>query len=97
MSISDNFAKELRRKRQTLCLSRKALADLAYVSEKTIQQIEEEKTTPNLETACRLSDALQVSLSAMVGQIPVYRFNSDDIAIMSTFIATHAQTSDDME
>jgi len=64
--ICANVARLLRQEREKQAISLNALAKKAGLSRQIVSYIEQEKRNPTLETLLRLTDALGVSLDAII-------------------------------
>ena len=62
------MATRLKRLREAVGLTQQDLAEQAEVSLSAVRQWERGDRTPNLEVACRLADALDVSLDELAGR-----------------------------
>lgn len=67
MSMRSNFAANLRAERKRVNLSAEKLAATSGVSVASINAYEQERTSPNLESICKLSEALNISPNQLCG------------------------------
>lgn len=67
MNMRSNFAANLRAERKRVNLSAEKLAATSGVSVASINAYEQERTSPNLESICKLSEALNISPNQLCG------------------------------
>ena len=67
-TLSDNFSRIVKRRRENKGLSRAALAKKAGLHQTYIGLLEREKRTPNLDTAKAISKALDTTLTKMISE-----------------------------
>jgi len=67
-TISDGFAKVVKRHREQNGLSRAALAEKAGLHQTYIGLLEREKRSPNLDTAKAIAKALGLPLAKMISE-----------------------------
>lgn len=89
MGISDN----LRKKRQELKLTQKDLGRLAGIKQPTISAIENGVNKPDFDTLVLLSDALQCTVSELMGQSTAQsKINDiDSVRLLSLFDQLNAE------
>lgn len=68
MSISVAFMNAVTSQREALGLTQAQLAELCDMSERGYQKVEYGEVIPNLETAGRIANALEISLDALMEQ-----------------------------
>ena len=66
--MSDAFSRVVKKHRQTMGLSRAALAKKAGLHQTYIGLLEREKRSPNLDTAKAIAGALGISLAKMIDE-----------------------------